>query len=145
MSRQGQEPANTDPDRYIEFFQSDINHRQQKIEKARESNRYSHAQSTADFYQLAYYKITFHLEIMNWLDQRRINRLRNPYLSEEERESIHQVYHDRQKGILKYLLDKIIALFSMFFGLFSSPKPKVDEHLHQQDSEPVIRRRDREN
>jgi hypothetical protein len=171
MSRQPQEPAlndnpnvpcvssqsggqkvqedNNEQDRFINFFQDDIKKRDEKIQRANESNRHPQVQGTADFYQLAYFQITFHLEIMNWLDERRIQRLRDPNLSDEDRESIHQVYFDRQKGILRYLFDKIVSLFSMVVGFFSSPKPDTDQLLNHnddleeknEDSSPVVRQR----
>jgi hypothetical protein len=143
--------AQSEPDRFIEYFQDDIKQRQEKIQRASESNRYHQVQGTADFFQMAYYQITIHLDIMNWLDERRINKLRDPNLSEEERESIHQVYHDRQKGIFQYLWDKLKALISMVCGLFCSSKPRSDQFLNpssddnaeeENDEEsPVVRRR----
>jgi hypothetical protein len=145
--------AKSEPDEYIKFFQDDIKQRNEKIQRVSDYDRHTQVQGTADFYQLAYFQVTFHLDIMNWLDERRINKLRDPNLSEEERESIHQVYHDRQKGIFQYLWDKLKALFSAVIGLFFSSKPTKDEFLSssvdEEDEEhddddvesPVVRRR----
>ena len=138
MSRQSQEssqankPQKIEEDRFIHLFQDRIKERKERIQRSSESNRYNQVQGTGDMFQMAYYQVTFHLQIMNWIDQRRINKLQDPNLSEQERESIHQVYIDSQKGIFQYLYDKICAIFSAIFGLFSS-KPRRD--LDQDDDD----------